>query len=94
MIRLRNTSVISRIARPKYKQPKKTAKKEVNVSKYPTLKKGSSGKYVKTLQKKLKIKQDGIFGADTLKAVKKFQKKHGLTVDGVVGKKTWTALLK
>ena len=94
MIRLRNTSVISRIARPKYKKPKKTTKKKVNVSKFPTLKKGSSGKYVKLLQKKLKIKQDGIFGSDTQKAVKAFQKKHGLTADGVVGKKTWKALLK
>ena len=96
----RGSSWIYCFGRPKYKAVKKAtpkkmpAKKTVDLSKLPTLKKGSTGKYVKALQKKLKVKQDGIFGEDTLKAVKKFQKKHGLAVDGVVGKKTWKALLK
>ena len=89
MFRKRHISQISRIARPKYKKVKAVKKK-----KYPTLKKGSKNKYVKYVQKKLKIKQDGIFGTATEKAVKKFQKKHGLTADGVVGKKTWAKLLK
>lgn len=53
------------------------------------LKKGCKGDDVKELQKALKIKADGIYGNDTLKAVKKYQKAHkGLKVDGVVGKST------
>lgn len=67
-----------------------------------TLRNGSKGKQVKTLQRLLIIETydlgsygaDGSFGAMTEKAVKAFQKKNGLEVDGIVGKNTWTALLK
>jgi peptidoglycan hydrolase-like protein with peptidoglycan-binding domain len=38
-------------------------------------------------------KEDGIFGANTLKAVKAFQKAQGLSIDGVVGENTWGKLL-
>jgi len=54
-----------------------------------TLKKGSKGEAVKTLQEFLKITVDGDFGSKTEKAVKSYQLKNGLTVDGVVGPKTW-----
>lgn len=91
MFRKRHISQISRIARPKYK--KVAPKTETKKKSYPTLQKGIKGKYVKLLQKKLKIKADGIFGSKTEQAVKKYQKKHGLTADGVVGKKTWAKLL-
>lgn len=95
MIRCRNLSQISRIARPKYLKPKKVVKKgKADTKKFPLLKKGSKGKYVKLLQKLLKIKADGIFGVSTEKAVRKFQKAHKLKVDGQVGAKTWKALLK
>lgn len=57
-----------------------------------TLKKGSRGSEVKTLQNKLKITADGIFGTNTENAVKEFQKKNNLTVDGIVGSKTWSKL--
>lgn len=57
-----------------------------------TLKNGSKGQEVKTLQQKLNIQADGIFGKQTEEAVKEFQKKHNLTVDGIVGSKTLTAL--
>lgn len=57
-----------------------------------TLKKGSRGENVKTLQKKLNLIADGAFGAITEEAVKAFQKAHGLTPDGIVGAKTWAAL--
>lgn len=57
-----------------------------------TLKIGSRGADVKTLQKKLHLIADGIFGKLTDEAVREFQRKHGLTVDGVVGQKTWAAL--
>lgn len=76
------------------------AKPTVDVSKYPILKKGSTGEYVKRLQTKLVEKGydpkgiDGIFGPGCLAAVKKFQKDNGLVVDGCVGPKTWGALYK
>lgn len=57
-----------------------------------TLKKGSRGEEVKTLQKKLNLIVDGIFGVITEEAVKDFQKANGLTVDGIVGPKTWDKL--
>lgn len=57
-----------------------------------TIKKGSKGEDVKTLQKKLNLQVDGIFGPLTEEAVKAFQKEKGLSVDGIVGPKTWAAL--
>ena len=57
-----------------------------------TLKKGSRGDDVKTLQRKLNLVADGIFGPRTEEAVREFQNLHGLTVDGIVGPKTWAAL--
>jgi N-acetyl-anhydromuramyl-L-alanine amidase AmpD len=63
----------------------------------PTLKKGSKGSDVKTLQTALnkfgyKLTADGDFGKLTDAAVRDFQKGHGLSADGVVGVKTWAAL--
>ena len=64
----------------------------------PTIKKGSRGEAVTTLQNALNEagydcgKVDGIFGKNTQAAVKAFQKAKGLTVDGIVGRNTWTAL--
>ena len=63
-----------------------------------TLKKGSNGNEVITLQTILNSlgfdcgKADGVFGTNTEKAVKAFQKKYGLTQDGVVGKKVVSKL--
>lgn len=63
-----------------------------------TLKQGSSGSLVKTVQKKLKNwgyytgEVDGIYGSGTVKAVKYFQEKNGLTVDGICGTATFKAL--
>lgn len=67
------------------------------VSARPTLRKGSKGGAVKTLQQALKaaghaLSVDGDFGSKTLGAVEKFQKAKSLEVDGVVGPKTWAAL--
>jgi peptidoglycan L-alanyl-D-glutamate endopeptidase CwlK len=57
-----------------------------------TLKLGSKGESVKTLQSFLKITADGIFGPATEKSVKDWQKAYGLTPDGIVGKNTWAAM--
>ena len=57
-----------------------------------TLKRGSRGAEVKTLQGKLNLMADGIFGPLTEEAVKEFQKRKGLKADGVAGAQTWAAL--
>jgi peptidoglycan hydrolase-like protein with peptidoglycan-binding domain len=62
-----------------------------------TLKLGSKGDAVKTLQTKLnengyKLTADGIFGKKTLDAVKSYQKANGLAVDGIAGPNTLAKL--
>jgi hypothetical protein len=47
---------------------------------------------VRTLQRKLGLPADGVFGPQTEAAVKNFQSSHGLTPDGVVGPQTRQAL--
>lgn len=62
---------------------------------FSPLKKGSKGSNVKKVQTVLKLKADGIFGDETLKAVLAFQKANKLAeTNGVVGPKTWTAIGK
>jgi len=58
----------------------------------PTLRQGSRGKDVITLQTRLGIGADGIFGPATKAAVVTYQRAHGLTPDGIVGRQTWGAL--
>lgn len=81
-------------------------KPKVDYSKYPVLKKGSTGQYVKIMQQLLVDKGydpkgvDGIFGNGCLACVKKYQKENTdvngkkLVVDGMVGQKTWGSLYK
>ncbi len=59
-----------------------------------TIKIGSSGEAVKTLQRLIGVNDDGVFGPNTEKAVKRLQAENGLLADGVVGTKTWSVLLK
>ena len=59
----------------------------------PPLRRGSRGKAVTVLQRRLrrmghKIKADGHFGAGTSRALKAFQRNHGLKADGVYGQGT------
>jgi hypothetical protein len=53
-----------------------------------TLRKGDSGRAVRTLQRKLGVPADGAFGPQTQRAVKRFQRRNGLTADGIVGPMT------
>lgn len=57
-----------------------------------TIKKGCRGEDVKTLQTKLHITVDAVFGIKTEAAVISYQKAHGLTPDGIVGPHTWESL--
>jgi len=57
-----------------------------------TLRKGSNGVYVQTLQTQLALTADGAFGPKTEAAVKAFQLGKGLSADGVVGVQTKAAL--
>ena len=73
---------------------------------YPTIKRGSKGKWVTLAQVKLisagyscgKTGADGDFGVNTEKAVKAFQSEHNgpdgkpLKTDGIIGPATWWAL--
>ena len=56
------------------------------------LKVGSTGEEVKTMQVKLGLTPDGIFGPGTEKVVKKWQIDHDLTPDGIVGMGTWNKM--
>jgi hypothetical protein len=57
-----------------------------------TLRRGMDGELVKVLQRKLRVVDNGIFGADTEVAVREFQRSHSLVPDGIVGPKTWRVL--
>lgn len=57
-----------------------------------TLRLGSRGHVVRTLQSRLALIADGIFGPVTREAVITFQLSQGLEADGIVGPKTWAAL--
>lgn len=58
-----------------------------------TVKMGSRGNDVVTLQQKLSLIPDGIFGPITDEAVRTFQRTNGLAADGIVGPNTWAKLL-
>lgn len=68
------------------------------VSHAESLRRGSRGELVTTLQKRLKTwgyytgNVDGIFGSQTEQAVKYFQRKNGLAADGIVGPATAKAV--
>jgi peptidoglycan hydrolase-like protein with peptidoglycan-binding domain len=58
----------------------------------PTLRRGTKGDLVKTLQARVGVDPDGKFGPKTEAAVRAFQRKNDLVADGIVGPKTWQAL--
>jgi len=66
-------------------------------SEHPTLRRGSSGPWVKHLQDLLnkhgaQMAADGQFGPHTHNVVRFFQGANGLTTDGIVGPLTWAKL--
>jgi peptidoglycan hydrolase-like protein with peptidoglycan-binding domain len=64
----------------------------VNAGGMPMLRCGAKGDLVKQLQRKLRIRADGIFGPGTEAALRQFQRENGLLADGIVGPHTWAVL--
>lgn len=58
-----------------------------------TLRLGSAGDDVASLQRALNLKPDGVFGPLTEAGVRDFQRKAGLAVDGVAGPQTLAKLI-
>lgn len=50
-----------------------------------TLKPGARGVAVKRLQRKLRLRADGVYGPATKRGVKRFQRRAGLRPDGIAG---------
>ena len=69
-----------------------------NVNNRPTVRSGSTGSAVKTMQTMLNkvinagLSVDGACGTKSVAAIKDFQKAAGLSVDGICGANTWTKL--
>jgi peptidoglycan hydrolase-like protein with peptidoglycan-binding domain len=53
---------------------------------------GGAGGLIETLQKRLGLEVDGVFGGKTEAAVRAFQRQHRAVPDGIVGPKTWALL--
>lgn len=104
--RVRGAADIAGYGRPAYDKaptsppPAGATWTEGIVNQLPTLKKGSTGEHVESLQGLLvarshpEIVVDGAFGAKTDQAVRAVQQWGGITVDGVVGKDTWAVALR
>jgi len=58
----------------------------------PTLRRGSTGEAVTSLQQKLGLTADGQFGPATEAAVRAFQRSKNAVPDGIVGPRTWALL--
>jgi len=57
-----------------------------------TLRKGDRGRAVRSLQRRLNISADGVFGSQTARSVRRFQRRKRLAADGIVGPMTRRAL--
>ena len=57
-----------------------------------TVRKGDRGPAVKSVQRRLRLTADGVFGPQTHRGVKRFQKRRRLAADGIVGPLTRRAL--
>ncbi|KQU76019.1 MULTISPECIES: N-acetylmuramoyl-L-alanine amidase [unclassified Rhizobacter] len=58
----------------------------------PTLRRGMVDDWVKVIQAKCRLKEDGWFGAATEAAVRELQRAARLVPDGIVGPRTWVAV--
>lgn len=87
---VRTVPVVTPVNRPPAAPASRPAPSPVSL---PTLRRGSRGPDVVTLQTRLGgLVADGIFGPATERAVRSYQSSHGLVADGIVGPKTWASL--
>ena len=96
MKRIRNTSCIRAILRPKYEGNTPYISDIIPYDRFPIIQRGSTDEvWVKIAQAGVGLMftdADGGFGDKTNHWVRDFQKKHNLVVDGIVGPKTWKAI--
>lgn len=96
MKRIRDTSCIRAILRPKYEEYSPAPVDTIPYHRFPTVQRGSSNEtWVKIAQAGVGLMftdADGGFGDKTNHWVCDFQRKHGLVDDGIVGPKTWKAI--
>lgn len=61
------------------------------IKKFPAIRKGSMGVYVKILQDFLGLLPDGDFGSDTSNSLMEYQNSKSLEADGICGRQTWSS---
>ncbi len=77
---------------PALADPGATASGGATASSEVIVKRGDRGPAVRSIQQKLGLTADGVFGPLTERAVKRFQRRHSLVPDGIVGPLTRAAL--
>lgn len=77
---------------PSLPKPRPPAKPDPVLGDELPLRRGSRGARVARLQAALRIKADGIFGAQTEDRVRLFQAARKIAVDGIVGPRAWSHL--
>ncbi|HEX5896690.1 MAG TPA: transglycosylase family protein [Thermoleophilaceae bacterium] len=77
---------------PALADPGATASGGASASSEVIVKRGDRGPAVRSIQQRLRITADGVFGPVTERAVKRFQSRHNLVPDGIVGPLTRSAL--
>lgn len=85
-------SIATLLPRSEFPRSEAPTRPDLEPLELPTVKRGSNNEAVRTLQLRLALVDDGVFGPKTEAAVVAFQKSKGLKPDGVVGPKTWAAL--
>jgi soluble lytic murein transglycosylase-like protein len=85
-------ALLAAVAVPALADPGASAWGGASASSEVIVKRGDRGSAVRSIQRKLRIPADGIFGPQTERAVKRFQSRHDLVPDGIVGPLTRRAL--
>jgi peptidoglycan hydrolase-like protein with peptidoglycan-binding domain len=85
-------ALVAAAAVPALADPGVSASGGASASSEVIVKRGDRGAAVRSIQRKLGITADGVFGPLTERAVKRFQRRHALVPDGIVGPLTRGAL--